>query len=300
MNKNFTRKISCNPKGVGLNSTWRKLMVLLVLLQLLAVTSYAQSVTVTGTVTDSKGEALPGVSVKVKGTKIAVSTSSTGKYSIGVPSPADVLVFTYIGSKSKEESVASRKVINVKLEDDANSLNEVVVSTGYGGLSKKKDLTSATATVGAAQIEERQPLNLYDALQGQAAGVLIVNDNGEPGAEGSITIRGPSTFSSDGNGTKPLYVIDGVITPDASALNPKDILNIEVLKDAASSSIYGSRAANGVILITTKGGQEGPARFDLQYVFTAGKLAHKIQAPNSDDLRFDKWLGRYIYRFFEP
>ncbi|WP_316813624.1 TonB-dependent receptor [Pedobacter heparinus] len=290
MNKNFTRTISCGLEGLRFNKTWRKLLLLLAMLQLIAVASHAQSITVTGTVTDSKGEPLPGVSIKVKGTKIAASTASTGKYTIGVPSAAAVLEFTYVGYKMKEEAVGSRKIINVKLEEDANSLTEVVVSTGYGGTARKRDLTSATSTVTSAQIEERQPLNLFDALQGQAAGVLIVNDNGEPGAEGSITVRGPSTFSADGNGTNPLYVIDGVITPDASALNPKDILNIEVLKDAASSSIYGSRAANGVILITTKRGQEGPARFDLQYVFTAGKLAHKIQAPNSDDLRYYRKL----------
>jgi TonB-linked SusC/RagA family outer membrane protein len=267
-----------------------KLFMLIAVLQMLAVATYAQAIKITGTVTDSKGEALPGVSVKVKGTSLAVSTTNSGKYSIGVPDNSSVLVFTYIGSKAKEEIVGSRKVIDVKLEDDANSLNEVMVSTGYGGVARKKDLTSATATVTSAQIEERQPLNLFDALQGQAAGVFIVNDNGEPGAEGKITVRGPSTFSSDGNGTNPLYVIDGVITPDASILNPNDILNIEILKDAASSSIYGSRAANGVILITTKRGQEGKARFDVQYVYTMGKLAHKIQAPNADDIRYYRKL----------
>lgn len=290
MNKNFTRTISCSLQRFGFNGSWRKLMMLLAVLQLLAVTSYAQSVTVTGTVTDSKGEALPGVSIKVKDTKLSASTSNSGKYTIGVPSKTAVLVFTYIGFKIREEVIGARTVLNIKLEEDENSLNEVIVSTGYGGLARKKDLTSATATITAAQIAERQPLNLFDALQGQAAGVFIVNDNGEPGAEGTITVRGPSTFSSDGNGTNPLYVIDGVITPDASILNPNDILNVEILKDAASSSIYGSRAANGVILITTKRGQEGKARFDLQYVYTMGKLAHKIQAPNADDVRYYRKL----------
>jgi TonB-linked SusC/RagA family outer membrane protein len=290
MNKNSTKINACSIKVFGL--CWRrlKLLLLLVMLQMVTATAFAQSIKISGTVTDSKGEPLPGVSVKVKGTTIGVSTANTGKYSIGVPATTSVLVFSYIGSKPKEEVVGTRTSISVKLEDDANSLDEVVVSTGYGGTAKKRDLTSATSTVTSAQIEERQPLNLFDALQGQAAGVLVMNNNGEPGAEGSITVRGPSTFSSDGNGTAPLYVIDGVISPDASILNPNDILNIEVLKDAASSSIYGSRAANGVILITTKRGLEGKARFDLQYVATLGKMAHKIQSPNGDDLRYYRKL----------
>lgn len=269
----------------------RRLMALTFMLVLAGMAGFAQNATikVSGTVTDVKGEPLPGVSVKVKGSTAGVATDLNGKYSLTVSGSKSVLVFTYIGFISHEETVGSRTVVNVKLNDDAKSLDEVVV-TGYGGTAKKRDLTSATASVSSKQIEERQPLNLFDALQGQAAGVLIVNDNGEPGAEGSITVRGPSTFSTEGNGSNPLYVVDGVINENGSTINPSDIQSIEVLKDAASAAIYGARAANGVILITTKRGTQGKAKLDVQYSHVFGKLAHKIQQANAEQLRYYRKL----------
>lgn len=236
-----------------------------------------------GTVTDNTGETLIGVTIKVKGTTIATTTDISGKYSITVPNDNTVLVFTFIGYNPQEETVGNRTTINVKLVNSMSSLNEVVV-TGYGGSARKSDLTGAISSVSAAQITERQPVNLYDALQGQASGVLVVNDSGEPGAEGTIQIRGASTFSTTG-GNSPLYVIDGIISTDASSINPNDIESIEVLKDAASSSIYGARAANGVILITTKRGKEGSPRLDGQYAHVFGKIAHTIAQANSADLR---------------
>ena len=238
---------------------------------------------VKGVVTDSKGATLPGVSIKVKGTTIGVVTDIEGKYTINVPDANAILVFTYVGFDSKEEVVGTRTQINVTLTDNVSSLNEVVV-TGYGGTTKKRDLTGAITTVNAAQIAERQPINLYDALQGQAAGVLIMNDSGEPGAEGTIQIRGASTFSTTGGNT-PLFVIDGVISTDAAAINPNDIETVEILKDAASSSIYGARAANGVILITTKRGKEGKPKLDVQMAHVFGKISHTISQANSADLR---------------
>jgi TonB-linked SusC/RagA family outer membrane protein len=237
-----------------------------------------------GTVTDSKGEALPGVTIRVKNaTALVTVTDINGKYTINVPDEKAVLVFTYVGFDTKEEVVGSRTTINVTLADNVSTLNDVLV-TGYGGTAKKRDLTGAITTVNAEQIKERQPINLYDALQGQAAGVLVMNDSGEPGAEGTIQIRGASTFSTSGGNT-PLYVIDGVIATDAAAINPNDIESIEILKDAASSSIYGARAANGVILITTKRGKEGKPRLDVQYAHVFGKISHLIAQANSADLR---------------
>ncbi len=287
MNKMFTQINSICITAVFLKM--RKMVVLLIAGILLAGASASAQTRITGTVTDKKGEPLPGVSVKIKGTTTGASTETTGKYSITVPNPQAVLVFSYIGYTPKEETVGSRITLNVTLNENTSELDEVVV-TGYGGTAKKKDLAASTSTVTAKEIAERQPLNLFDALQGQAAGVLVVNDNGEPGAEGSITIRGPSTFSSEGQGTNPLYVIDGVITPNAAALNPNDIQSVEVLKDAASASIYGSRAANGVILITTKRGVEGKPRLDVQYVYTIGKIAHQIQQSNPKDIRYYRQL----------
>lgn len=291
MNINCTQIILSGVRSLTSIRGARLLMFLALWIQMMSTEIYAQTLRVTGTVTDSNGDPLPGVSVRVKGTTTGISTDISGKFTLNLTNRGVTLIFSYVGFTTKEEPLNGRSVINITLNENTNTLNEVVVvQTGYGGTARKRDLTSATSTVTATQIEERQPLNLFDALQGQAAGVLIMNDNGEPGAEGSITIRGPSTFSSEGNATNPLYVIDGVISQNASALNPNDIQNVEVLKDAASAAIYGSRAANGVILITTKHGAEGKPRLDVQYVYTMGKIAHQIQQSNPVDIRYYRQL----------
>lgn len=251
--------------------------------QLAALVSYSQStIKVTGKVTDSNGESLPAVSIKVKGSTTGITSSMDGTFSINVPSQESVLVFTYVGFLTKEQVVGSRTTLNVVLEENVTDLEEVVV-IGYGQKVKKRDLTGAISSINSKDIEERQPINLFDALQGQAAGVLIINDGGgAPGATGSIQIRGASTLNG-GNG--PLYVVDGVIDANGAFLNPSDIESIEVLKDAASSSIYGARAANGVILITTKRGKEGKPRLDAQYSHVFGKLAKRLPQNNSAQVR---------------
>jgi TonB-dependent starch-binding outer membrane protein SusC len=253
-------------------------------IQLALVSSlFAQTATVKGTVNDAQGKGLPGVSVKVKGTNTGTVTDENGAYSINVTSPGSaVLQYSYVGYATREERVGGRELVSISLEQGTGSLDEVVV-VGYGQTVKKRDLTGAISSVSNKQIQERQPINLFDALQGQAAGVLIMNDNGEPGAEGSIQIRGANTFTADGN--SPLYIVDGVLTDNASAINPNDIERVEILKDAASASIYGARSAAGVILITTKKGKEGKPRIDAQYSRVYGWLAHKIQAANANDLR---------------
>ena len=258
--------------------------VLVVMISLLHLCSFAQTTnTVTGTVKDEKGETLPGVSVKVKDGAGATQTDLEGKFSIRVPDAKARLQFSYIGFNAYEEIVGNRTVLSIVLKENVNSLQELVIQ-GYGGETKKSDLTGSTSSVNARQIAERQPTNIFDAIQGQAAGVLVVNDNGEPGAEGTIQIRGASSFSSSG-GNNPLYVVDGIITDGISNIAPNDIQNIEILKDAASTSIYGARASNGVILITTKRGQEGKPRFDVFYGRKTGKISHYIQQANSRDLR---------------
>jgi TonB-linked SusC/RagA family outer membrane protein len=283
MNNNYTNFLSrvCSVQKIGYQLS--RLVMLMVLL-FTGTVALGQTIQITGTVKDNKGETVPGVAIRIKDGKGATQTDNNGKYTIAVPNAQAVLVFSYIGFETYESAVGERKVVNVSLKERLSELDEVVV-TGYGERVKKRDITGSISSVSSKDIAERQPLNLFDALQGKAAGVMVVNDNGEPGAEGSITVRGPSTFSSDGNGTNPLYVIDGVITPNGAAINPSDIESIEVLKDAASASIYGSRAANGVILITTKRGVEGKPRLDVQYVYTAGEIAHRIQQSNSVDIR---------------
>ncbi|WP_372847932.1 SusC/RagA family TonB-linked outer membrane protein [Pedobacter sp.] len=283
MNKNSTRAISCNTKVYRLK--WGRLMLIMLfatLLQLVAAESYAQTIKISGVVTDNKGETLPGVTVKVKGTAMGATTGNSGKYSLTVPGSSSVLVFSYIGFLPQEVTVGTKTSINISLKEDLSNLEELVV-TGYGGVSKKKDLTGASSSVTSKDIEERQPINLFDALQGKAAGVLIVNDGGgAPGANGSIQIRGTSTLNG-GNG--PLYIVDGVIDENGANINPSDIANVEVLKDAASASIYGSRAANGVILITTKKGIEGKPRIDLTYNHVFGRLSNSIPVSNSAEVR---------------
>ncbi|MBB1646483.1 TonB-dependent receptor [Sphingobacterium sp. UME9] len=245
-----------------------------------------QNIRLSGKVTNKKGEALQGVTVRIKGKSQGTSTDATGKYQLDVASSSTV-VFSQVGMKEQERAVGNQRQLDVTLEDSDNALDEIVV-TGYGGVAKKRDLTGAISSVNAKKIEERQPINLFDALQGQAAGVLIVNDGGgAPGATGSIQVRGTSTLNG-GNG--PLYLVDGVINPDGATINPTDIENIEVLKDAASASIYGSRAANGVILITTKRGSEGRPMVNVNYNHLFGRLAHYIPVSNSAEVRAFRYI----------
>lgn len=245
-----------------------------------------QNIRLSGKVTNKKGEVLQGVNVRVKGKSQGTSTDAAGKYQLDVP-PSSTIVFSQVGMKELERAVGNQRQLDVTLEDSDNALDEIVV-TGYGGVAKKRDLTGAISSVNAKKIEERQPINLFDALQGQAAGVLIVNDGGgAPGATGSIQVRGTSTLNG-GNG--PLYLVDGVINPDGATINPTDIENIEVLKDAASASIYGSRAANGVILITTKRGSEGRPMVNVNYNHLFGRLAHYIPVSNSAEVRAFRYI----------
>jgi TonB-linked SusC/RagA family outer membrane protein len=241
----------------------------------------AQTIRISGVVTDATGNAINGATVNVKGNSAGTATDSLGQYAISVPGASSVLVFSFVGQETVEQAVGSKRTINITLRAANANMDEVVV-VGYG-TQRKRDVTGAITSVSAKQIEERQAINLQDALQGQAAGLLVINDAGEPGAEGSITIRGGSTFSSAGNG--PLYVIDGVVGANASNINPNDIQSIEVLKDAASSAIYGSRAANGVIIITTKRGKEGKPRVEARYLRNFGWLAHKLRQANSTEVR---------------
>ncbi|HEY4147388.1 MAG TPA: TonB-dependent receptor [Chitinophagaceae bacterium] len=256
------------------------LSLLFQVLLLTAVHAQTSTIKITGSVKDAKGNALHGSSVTVKGTAIGTTTDENGLFSIAVPSQQSILVFTLVSYASKEELVGTRKVINTVLTEGGNNLDDVVV-IGYG-TQRKRDVTGSISSVSAKQIEERHPANLTDALQGLATGVLVTTD-AEPGSDGSIRIRGYSTFSSAGN--SPLYVIDGILSDNMNGINPNDVQSIEILKDAASAAIYGSRSANGVIIITTKRGVEGRPGINLQYLHTFGELAHKLPQANSVDTR---------------
>ena len=200
---------------------------------------------VTGTITDQNGEGIPGVNVLVKGTQRGAVTDAKGRYRIAVPDQNATLTFSFVGYIKQEVLVGARSVIDITLAPDTNSLDEVVV-VGYG-TQRKSSITGAIASVSDKEISALPVANISQSLQGRAAGVTVTN-NGAPGEAPIIRIRGVGTV----NNANPLYVVDGVPVGDGSNVDPKDVQSIEVLKDASAAAIYGSRAANGVILITTK------------------------------------------------
>ncbi|KAB7731784.1 SusC/RagA family TonB-linked outer membrane protein [Rudanella paleaurantiibacter] len=219
--------------------------------------------TITGTVSDESGQGLPGVSVVLKGTTRGTTTNAEGKYRLNVPDRSAVLVFSFVGYGSQEVATGGRSVVNVSLKADEKSLNEVVV-VGYGQV-RKSDLTGAVVTVPVEEIKKVAVTSLDQALQGRAAGVQITQNSGSPGGTTTIRIRGGNSIQGD---NEPLYVIDGVPFKNdgagsgssfnvLSTLNPSDIETMTVLKDASSTAIYGSRGANGVVIITTKRGKAG-------------------------------------------
>ena len=252
----------------------RKLIGLLSLLFFIGLqVSYAQTRTISGIVTDiSDGLPLPGVSVVIKGTQTGTATDVNGRYTIEA-APSDVLIFSFVGMKTQNETVGNRQVINVALESDAQNLEEVVV-TGYG-VTRKKAFTGAASTVGSKDIADKTDANPIKALEGTVPGLQMNVSSGQPGAPATIFIRGRNSLNS---GTQPLYVIDGVpVTAETmgmrssesqslsplSTLSPSDIESMTVLKDATATSIYGARAANGVIVITTKKGRAGKLQVNL-------------------------------------
>jgi len=228
-----------------------KLFSLIMLLSFMAFTASAQSIKISGTVKDTKGEIIPGVSVKVKGTSTATLTSDEGKFSLAVPSSQSILIFSFIGYDTKEVTVGNSTNLVVTIQDQNNSLNDVVV-VGYG-VQKKVNVIGSVATIDAKAIENRPVTNLSSSLGGLSSGVSVRQASGKPGADGAtIRIRGTGTLNSN----NALIIVDGIVG-SMDAVNPNDVETISILKDAAAASIYGSLAANGVILITTKKGKQG-------------------------------------------
>ena len=241
----------------------KKLLSVLFLLSLTLASVYAQDIQVKGTVVSGSDDfPLPGVNVVVKGTTKGVITDLDGNFTISVPSDA-VLTFTYIGFKTQEVAVNGKTTLNVVLDEDTETLEEVVV-VGYG-VQKKSVVTASIAKVSADDLENKAPVRMDNALKGLAAGVDVTSASGQPGASPRVRIRGIGTI----NNSDPLYIVDGMpISGGLDFVNPNDIESIEVLKDAASGAIYGARAANGVILVTTKKGKLG--KTSINYNFSYG------------------------------
>jgi TonB-linked SusC/RagA family outer membrane protein len=229
-----------------------------------AVKATTADIRVTGQVVDEKGNSLPGVSVVIKGSTKGSTTDEQGNFQIVVPNPQTTLVFSFVGYRSKEIVVGNQTTLSVALVNDDQTLNEVVV-VGYGS-QLKKEVTGAVQTVSAAEIKDLPVSQIGQKLQGRLAGVQINQATGKPGQGISIRIRGQVSVTA---GSDPLYVVDGFpITGNIAQLNPDEIEDLSVLKDAASTSLYGSRAANGVVLITTKKGK--PGQTNISFTAYAG------------------------------
>lgn len=245
--------------------------------------SFAQDkeLKVIGVITDTQNNPLPGVSVLIKGSSTGVVSNLDGKYTISVPGPNSTLIYSYTGFAKQEITVKGKRVLNVVLNESVKELNEIVV-VGYGAM-KKRDITGSIASITSKSIEERNAISVTDVLQGQMAGIEITSGSGAPGEGSDIRIRGTSTFEG---GVKPLFVVDGVPFESIDDINPSDIESIEVLKDAASAAIYGSRSANGVILISTKQGEKSRPRLDIRYLKSISTLTRKMPKANGAERRY--------------
>ena len=242
--------------------------------------SHAQVRTISGTVTASDTrETLPGASIAVKGTTFGVVTDIDGKYSIKVSQTNAILVFTYVGYATQEIETGTKAVVDVVLVPKKTTLDEVVV-IGYGTV-RKSDLSGSVGSVKSEDITKITALNPVQSLQGKVAGVQVTSTSGTPGESPVVRIRGVGTF----NESSPIYVVDGIILNDISFLNSADITSMEVLKDASATAIYGSRGANGVIMVTTKQGKIGQEKTAFSFTGEVGmqNLAKKINLLNGRD-----------------
>ncbi|MDW7691140.1 TonB-dependent receptor [Flammeovirgaceae bacterium SG7u.111] len=232
---------------------------------------------VTGTIISGEDNLpLPGVSILIKGTSIGSVTDIDGKYSLEVPNSSSILVFSYIGFVPQEITVGEQSSIDLTLEPDMAQLEEVVV-VGYGTV-KKSDLTGSVASVKAEELTAYPALGTVQALQGRAAGVQITANNGEPGASYKVRVRGGTSINASSD---PIYVVDGFV--GATLPPPEDIESIEVLKDASATAIYGSRGANGVIMVTTKRGKSGKTRVDLNTSYSIQNEINRLDLLKPDD-----------------
>lgn len=251
--------------------------VLLVIGLFVSIMALAQNLKITGKVTDQTGTSLPGVSVVVKGTTIGIVTDTEGKYSI-LTSGSGTLQFSFVGMKTQEVSIDGKTAINVVLAEDAIGIEEVV-AIGYGTL-KKSDLTGSVSSVKAESLTLRPTPTIASALQGQAPGVIVRTQSAAPGGNSSITIRGINSVQS---GSGPLYVVDGIPLASINSIAPEDIESLEVLKDASSTAIYGSRGANGVILITSKKGKKGKTAISYSGRYTMESMPLNINLMNGEE-----------------
>ncbi|RYF10475.1 MAG: SusC/RagA family TonB-linked outer membrane protein, partial [Flavobacteriales bacterium] len=241
---------------------------------------HGQTKQLTGTIKDkADGQPLVGVSVTVKDSKTGASTDANGAFKVTVPQNGGVLTFTYIGYKTRTITLTGQNKLDITLEEDANNLQEVTVNIGYG-VVRKKDLTGAVSSVGADVIAAAPVSSALEAIQGRVAGINIATTEGSPDADLVVRVRGGGSITGDNS---PLYIVDGFPVASIADIAPQDIESIDVLKDASSTAIYGSRGANGVILVTTKNSKDGKTSVSYN-VFTGVKnLANKLEVLSPID-----------------
>jgi TonB-linked SusC/RagA family outer membrane protein len=238
-------------------------------------------ISIKGNVTDETGQPMPGVGVSITGTSTGTVTDVKGNYTLSIPDnyTSKTLSFSFLGYAKQEVAIGDKTTINISMKPDASQLNEVVV-VGYG-TQKKVSVTGAVGTIGSKDIENKPVLNAYQALQGESPNLIIQQTQLDPGSGVTVNIRGVGTLGDN----TPLVVIDGIIGGDLNTINPNDIDNVSILKDAGSAAIYGSRAANGVILVTTKGGkinQKPSVTYNGSYgIQDAQVLVHKVSASDN-------------------
>jgi iron complex outermembrane receptor protein len=257
----------------------------LLLALLLSVTSFAQTgsgILIKGIVTDENNAALPGVTVAVRGTAKGTTTNANGAYTLTVNSREDVLVFSLMGTQSKEVKVEDKDVINVTLINDTKQLKDVVV-IGYGTASKK-DVTGSITTIKSEEFNQGVLTTPAELLQGKVPG-LNVTKSGDPNAAPAVVLRGPSTIRASGGAMEPFYVIDGVPGASIDLLAPADIESMDVLKDASATAIYGARAANGVIMITTKRAKAGQTRLSYNAYVSMEEVSKRYDMLSANELR---------------
>jgi iron complex outermembrane receptor protein len=276
------------------------------LLLLLAGIASAQTKQVAGKVTDEKGDPIPGATIQVKGTSTGTATSPDGSFKLNAPSDATTLVVSYVGYANQEVNISGKTSVNIKLLTSSTQLTDVVV-VGYGTV-RKKDLTGAVASIQAKDFNKGTFTAPDQLIQGKVAGVQILSNSGQPGAATTVRIRGNAALTGTG---QPLYVVDGVPLDGRSArpglnvpelgnvpggnalnfINPFDIASVDVLKDASATAIYGSRAAYGVVLITTKRGQVGEPKLDIGASVGISKIMRRIDVLDGDQYRqaIEKW-----------
>jgi TonB-linked SusC/RagA family outer membrane protein len=260
-------------------SDFRGLLALSRLQPVVPTTLAFADVILTGRVTDETGAGLPAVNISVKNTQRGTTTDGTGTYRLAVPDASAVLVFSSVGYERQEVTVGTRSTIDVVLKSASGTLDEVVV-VGYG-TQQKRDLTGAVSSIAAAELKEVPVLRVEQMLQGRAAGVQVTQVGAQPGGNVSIRIRGTNSINS---GNEPLFVIDGFPgVGSLNSINPNDIESIEILKDASATAIYGSRGANGVVLITTKRGKAGQNFVDVEVYRGVNTLRRKLDLLNATE-----------------